>query len=84
MEQAKGHTGNNIVTVLMNEKNLTLQQASDYIGVYCSDLVERYLTAKTRLSPSLGLGPTRFIEALAYWMIGNLEYVQYSGFQQHC
>ncbi|KIK10094.1 hypothetical protein K443DRAFT_126876 [Laccaria amethystina LaAM-08-1] len=74
MEQAKGHTGNNIVTVLMNEKNLTLQQASDYIGVYCSDLVERYLTAKTRLSPSLGLGPTRFIEALAYWMIGNLEW----------
>ncbi|EDR08430.1 uncharacterized protein LACBIDRAFT_326872 [Laccaria bicolor S238N-H82] len=73
MEQSKGHTGNNIVTVLMNEKNLTLQQASDYIGAYCSSLVERYLTAKARLSPSLGSGPTRYIEALGYWMIGNLE-----------
>ncbi|TFK40242.1 isoprenoid synthase domain-containing protein [Crucibulum laeve] len=77
MEQSKGHTGNNIVTVLMKEKNISLQEASDYIGVHCKHLVDQYLTAKAQL-PSRGFSSNsdaaRFIEALSHWMIGNLEW----------
>ncbi|PPR02613.1 hypothetical protein CVT24_002184 [Panaeolus cyanescens] len=74
MEQSKGHTGNNIVTVLMTEHGMTLQQTSDYIGVFAKDLVERYISAKKGLSPSLGPDAARFIEAIGSWMIGNLTW----------
>lgn len=78
MEQAKGHTGNNVVTVLMKEKGFSLQNASDYIGVQCKRLVDQYTGSKAMLY-SRGLSPhsdiMRFVEAMGDWMIGNLEYV---------
>ncbi|TFY60033.1 hypothetical protein EVG20_g7573 [Dentipellis fragilis] len=78
MEQAKGHTGNNIVTVLMKATGLDLQGASDYIGEYYKVLMERYLADKARLpsfgSPALDRDVARYVQAMEYWPIGNLEW----------
>ncbi|KAF9000618.1 isoprenoid synthase domain-containing protein [Cyathus striatus] len=75
MEQAKGHTGNNIVTVLMNDKGFTLQEASNYIGEHCNKLMKQYIATKGRLISrgySSDRDEWRFIEAIGQWMIGNL------------
>lgn len=72
MEQSKGISGNNIVTVLMQENGTTLQETADQIGVRCGGFVDTYLSAKKRLSPSLGPDAARFIDAIGSWMIGNL------------
>lgn len=72
MEQSKGHTGNNIVTVLMNENGTSLQETADFIGEHCQKLVQKYISAKNRLSPSLGKNAAALIDALGFWMIGNL------------
>lgn len=72
MEQSKGLTGNNIVTVLMNENGTSLQDTADFIGDHCKELVNKYISAKKQLSPSLGKDAIRFIDALGYWIIGNL------------
>jgi len=72
MEQSRGLTGNNIVTVLMKEKKISLQEASDFIGDHCDLLLNRYLTARKALSPSIGVDAALFIESIGQWMIGNL------------
>ena len=41
MEQARGIGGNNIVSVLMQEKNIELQAASDLIGQHFEALITR-------------------------------------------
>jgi len=75
MEQSRGLTGNNVTTVLMKENGWSLQQTADFIGERCATLMASYLSAKSRLSPSLGPDAARFIDALGYWMMGNLVYV---------
>lgn len=72
VEQSKGHTGNNIVTVLMQENNTSLQRTADYIGLQCTKFMETYLAARQRLPKSLGADAARFIEALGCWMVGNI------------
>ena len=72
MEQSKGHTGNNIVTVLMKENGTSLQETADFVGDHCKELVDKYISAKNRLSPSLGKGAANLIDMLGYWMIGNI------------
>ncbi|KAF9484331.1 terpenoid synthase [Pholiota conissans] len=74
MEQAKGHTGNNIVTVLMEENNTSLQETVDYIGVQCNKFLEVYMSSKAKLSPTLGPDAARFIEAIGNWIIGNISW----------
>ncbi len=49
MEQHKGHTGNNIVTVLMRSKGLSLQSAADYVGVYFNELMHRFIENRKSL-----------------------------------
>lgn len=77
MEQAKGHTGNNIVTVLMREKNIGLQAASDLIGAHFEALMKRFMDTK-KLLPSFGgdldLAVAKYVEAMEHWVIGNLEW----------
>ena len=72
MEQSKGLTGNNIVTVLMKENGTSLQETVDFVGDHCKGLVEIYISAKNRLSPSLGKDAAKFIDAMGSWIIGNL------------
>ena len=75
MEQAKGHTGNNIVTVLMREKNIGLQAASDFIGEHFKQLMSRFVETKQRL-PSFGANVdaavAKYVAAMEYWVVGNL------------
>ena len=78
MEQAKGHSGNNIVTVLMNFYHFTLQEASDYVGTYSKDLMSRFESAKTRIpswGPDLDVQVAQYVDAMERWVRGNLEYV---------
>lgn len=53
MEQAKGHTGNNIVTVLMQEKQIDLQASADFVGNHFTELMNTFLINKATL-PSWG------------------------------
>jgi hypothetical protein len=78
MEQSKGLSGNNIVTVLMNAHNLDLQQACDYVGVYFEKLMGRFLSAKARMpswDPELDAAVAMYVDAMSDWIRGNLEYV---------
>lgn len=74
MEQSRGLTGNNVVTVLMQENELTLQEASEYVGRECQAQMQDYLDARSRLSSSdrLSKSALRYIDALGSWMVGNL------------
>ncbi|KAL0574886.1 Sesquiterpene synthase 10 [Marasmius crinis-equi] len=78
MEQVKGISGNNIITVLMKHKKMTLQGASDYVGLHCQDLMNRYLFARDRL-PSWGSAKSDkdvalYAEACGHWIKGNLDW----------
>jgi hypothetical protein len=77
MEQAKGHTGNNTVTVLMKAKGCDLQTASDIIGAHYAELMERYLADRERLpsfGPQLDADVRRYVRAMENWPIGNIEW----------
>jgi Terpene synthase family 2, C-terminal metal binding len=72
MEQAKGHTGNNVVTVLMKEKGLGLQEAAEFVGQRCELQMSEYLEGLNELSPDLPPAAISYIKALGHWMVGNL------------
>ncbi|KAH6909048.1 isoprenoid synthase domain-containing protein [Coprinopsis sp. MPI-PUGE-AT-0042] len=72
MEQAKGHTGNNVVTVLMKEKGLGLQDAAEFVGQRCEVQMREYLEGLSELSPDLSPAAISYIKALGHWMVGNL------------
>lgn len=80
-EQAKGHFGNNIITVLMKERALSLQEACDFVGVHFKVLMSRYMEGKVALEASLDSGTLAhvdagsvfaYVDAMGDWVIGNL------------
>jgi len=77
MEQSKGHRGNNILTVLMEAKGISVQQAADVVGERSVKLMKDLNDSKKRL-PSWGArvdaDVARYIGALEDWIIGNLEW----------
>lgn len=80
MEQAKGHSGNNIITVLMGAKGIDLQAASDYVGEHYAKLMKEYMAAKAELgersfgSKALDEDVWKYVNAMENWPIGNLEW----------
>ncbi|CCM04975.1 uncharacterized protein FIBRA_07173 [Fibroporia radiculosa] len=77
MEQAKGLSGNNIVTVLMQEKGVDLQTASNLVGVHCRELMDRFVAAKSKLrswGPAVDPAVAFYVRAMEHWVIGNLEW----------
>ena len=78
MEQSKGHTGNNIVTVLMQAYHFTLQQTSAHINEVYAELMHAYIGAKTLLDvhsfgeAQLDADVSRYIQAMENWPIGNI------------
>ena len=78
MEQAKGHTGNNIVTVLMQAYDFSLQEASAHIGEVYADLMGTYAGAKARMGAhsfgdiQLDADVARYVKAMENWPIGNI------------
>ncbi|KAI0360074.1 terpenoid synthase [Trametes cingulata] len=90
MEQAMGHTTNNIITVLMQHKGLDLQGAADYVGVHFKKLVDTFLDAKKRLpswGPKIDDEVAQYAMAMEKWVIGNLnwsfETQRYFGHARH-
>ncbi|MFX0622770.1 terpene synthase family protein, partial [Escherichia coli] len=53
MEQAKGHSAENILTVLMTETGIDLQAAADYVGALCENYLKEFQEAKTALDDRL-------------------------------
>ncbi|KAF9066739.1 isoprenoid synthase domain-containing protein [Rhodocollybia butyracea] len=47
MEQGKGHSGANIITVFMKTKKIDLQAAMDFLGGYFEALIGQWYTART-------------------------------------
>lgn len=83
MELAKGHRGNNIITVLMESQRFSLQDAADNVGVHFAELMQAWSAAQLRL-PSWGAqidaDVAKYIEATGHWIRGNLECVHLTHF----
>ncbi|KAI0346575.1 terpenoid synthase [Trametopsis cervina] len=77
MEQAMGHLTNNILTVLQREKDINLQEASDYVGVHFKELYDIFEASKKDL-PSFGgemdAVVAKYVMAMECWVAGNLEW----------
>lgn len=74
-EQAKGHTGSNFLTVVMKEKNISLQEASDFVGSTFKSLMEQYGADKPSLrtfGTDIDRSVKQYIEAMEHWVIGSL------------
>lgn len=73
-----GHTGNNILTVLMYAHGFTLQEASTHVGEVYAEFMRIYLDAKARLSSysfgdaQLDADVARYVEAMDNWPIANI------------
>lgn len=77
MEAEMGHTTNNVITVLMKERNLGLQGAVDHVAAQFSRLVNIFLDGKAHL-PSWGAvvdaRVTEYVKAMESWVSGNLHW----------
>jgi hypothetical protein len=73
-EQAAGHDGHNILTVVMNEKGVDLDAALKWLAEHNGELLSRFQT-QYRMLPSWGpeMDPivAAFVERLAYWIRGH-------------
>ncbi|KDR79641.1 hypothetical protein GALMADRAFT_63553 [Galerina marginata CBS 339.88] len=78
MEQAKGHSGANIVTVVMKSKGINLQSAVDFIAGYCECLTQQFICAKadlaSRTDPVFSKDSVRCLDAFGDWVRGNDEW----------
>ena len=75
MEQAKGHFGNNILTVLLKTHNADLQTAANMVGKHFSELVKQFNEDKETLfksKPTIAEQLKRHIYSLECWVSGNL------------
>ena len=77
MEQAKGHGAHNILTVLMKEKAVDLQTASDVAGEMFAELVAQFNADKAKLpvwGRSIDDQVAAYVEGLEHWVAGNLAW----------
>ena len=72
-----GHTGFNVVTILMRERQLSLQGAADAIGTEFSDLVRSFSTGRLEL-PSWGNDVDdalkSYVDSMEIWADGYLKW----------
>ncbi|KAH7884649.1 terpenoid synthase [Phlebopus sp. FC_14] len=76
-EQSRGHGGNNIVTVLVLEEGISVQDAMDRAGVVFGELMDRYLRDKCRIrswGPEIDEDVAQYMDAIGYWVVGNLQW----------
>ncbi len=59
----------------MKDRNISLQEACDYVGVRCREFVDDYLSARDELRTTTGGDVSRFVDGLGSWIIGNMVYV---------
>ncbi|KAI0248889.1 terpenoid synthase [Lactifluus subvellereus] len=73
-EQAAGHGGHNIITVVMNEKGVNLDGALNWVAEYHGDVLSRFQAQHRMLpswSPDVDRVANAFVEGLAYWIRGH-------------
>ena len=76
VEQAKGHGNHNAVTVLMQERQIGLQDACDIVGTHWAELMSRFTTARSNIpswDPTIDAQVSRYLDGVEYWIRGNLE-----------
>ncbi|KAG5640845.1 hypothetical protein DXG03_006834 [Asterophora parasitica] len=73
IEQAAGHGGHNIITVVMKEKGVDLGGALDWVAKYLGQVLDEF-KAQCQALPSWGVAVDRevkvYVERLAYFMRG--------------
>ncbi|KAG8900686.1 hypothetical protein FRC00_011755 [Tulasnella sp. 408] len=76
IEQAQGHTAN-IITVLMNQKDIPVQEAMDIVGQEIQKRFQLYSLSKSQL-PSWGTEVDKGVQAYATvledWTIGSIRW----------
>lgn len=86
IEQASGHGGHNIVTVIMNEKGVDLDGALAWLGEYHGEVLSKFQAQSHTLpswGPAIDSDVETFVERLGYWIRGidcwSLETERYFG-----
>ncbi|KAK7037257.1 hypothetical protein VNI00_011248 [Paramarasmius palmivorus] len=84
MEQSKGHSGANAMTVVMKAKMIGLQEASDYIGNLCENLLSEFQGSQREMEAlareagedeaDILRDAIRVLEAYGHWVRGNVEW----------
>lgn len=76
IEQAQGHTAN-IVTVLMNQKDIPVQEAMDIVGKEIQKRFQLYVSSKAQLpswGPQVDAGVQAYATVLEDWTIGSIRW----------
>lgn len=77
MEQAKGHQGNNVITVLLQSKGMVIQTAADYAGTQFDQQVRAFVADKVTLpswGPTIDADVAKCVHGLEHWVVGNLQF----------
>ena len=80
MEHSRGLAGNNIVTVHMLDKGLSLQAAVDQAGEDYAELVRIYWEARTAVEKQsfgdakLNADIHKFVTEMSNWPVGNIAW----------
>ena len=78
MEQSKGQSACNLITVIMNQNNLDMQSAVDLVGAMCKEVFDRFMDLKHNKipswSPEVDEDVRIYVEGLADWMVGTLHW----------
>jgi Delta6-protoilludene synthase len=74
IEQAAGHGGHNILTVVMNEKGVDLHGALDWLAKYNDDVLSKFQAQRHMLpswGPDMDHVVKEYVERLGYWIRGH-------------
>jgi hypothetical protein len=81
MEASRGLTDCNLVTVLMRERHMPLQEATDLVGTICRTLVQQmvdgkavYLAQSQNANVRAGSSVERYFAALEDMVVGNVNW----------
>ncbi|KAL1732292.1 isoprenoid synthase domain-containing protein [Schizophyllum commune] len=77
MEVARGLSGSNMVTVLMQELGVDVQGAVNYLGELCKGLVVQYGRGRENLpfwGPEIDVAVARYADAVGCWVRGNIDW----------
>lgn len=76
-EQAAGHSANNIVTVVIAERGVGLQEAFNFAGGYFENQVKEFLEWKAKMpswGPEIDDAVAQYVSGLECWVAGNMEW----------
>ncbi|KAF9644644.1 terpenoid synthase [Thelephora ganbajun] len=76
-EQASGHSANNFITVIKEERGVESQEAFDVAGQFFENDVQEFLRCKDLLpswGPEVDEAVSRYVTGLECWVGGSLEW----------